>query len=109
MTNALIAVPLLAGALLMLTATPARADHMGAAPQRSIDLNVDLRLGADGFRLGGQLLGLEGVYGAWLNGQFGQGGFTLDGRFQEPERAFNFKLDADIAEKLLRIFSRDTL
>ena len=108
MKRPLIAASLMAGTLTTFAVTPAISEHTSAESKRSIDLNVDLRVDREGFRLGGQLFGLEGVYGAWLNGQFGQRGLTLDGRFQDRDRAFNFKLNAEIAEWLLRFFPGDT-
>lgn len=89
-------------------AGPVRAEHTGR-PAGSMDLNVDLRLDRDGFRLGGQLFGLESVYGAWLNGQVRRDGLTLDGRVQDGARAFNFKLNAEITEWLLRALRRDPI
>lgn len=85
-------------------------DAAGSAEQRlpssegrgTLDVDVDVTLDVDGFRLGGRVLGPRGVWGAWLNGTARRGGFTLDGRLQRPDRATNFKLDADIFERLLR-------
>lgn len=95
-------------ALAVALAVPARAEHTGR-PSTSMDLNVDLRLDRDGFRLGGQLFGLDAVYGAWLNGQIRRDGLTLDGRVQDGGRAFNFKLNAEFTEWLLRALRRDVL
>jgi len=98
----MLSVALMAGALFALAA-PAVAEHTGQAPARdAIDLNLDLKVGKDGFRLGGTLLGLEGLYGAWINGVIRGEGFTVDGRVQHPERAFNFKINADVGEWLGR-------
>jgi hypothetical protein len=99
-------------ALLLALAAPAFAEHNGPPPREDAvapeargpdrpflgrDLDVQIKLGRDGFRLGGRLFGPEGVAGAWLNGRFGRSGIVLDGRVQEPSgRSFNFKLDADI-------------
>jgi hypothetical protein len=95
-------VVLIGGALVLATA-PARAEHNGPAPSRdSIDLNVDLEIGGDSFRLGGALFGRKGVYGAWINGALRPDGFTVDGRVQHPDHAYNFRLDADIAGWLRR-------
>src|SRR3989442_12734383 len=92
----MLSVALMACALLALAA-PARAEHNGQAPARdSVDLNLDLKIGGEGFRLGGTVFGLEGVYGAWLNGAVRPDGFSVDGRLQHPERAYNFKLNADV-------------
>lgn len=78
---------------------PAWAEHEKSS---SVDLNVDLRVNRDGFRLGGQLLGLGHTYGAWLNGEVRPDGLRLDGQVQDGGHAFNFKLNADIAWWLLR-------
>ena len=84
-------------------AAPARAEHNGQAPARdSVDLNLDLKIGGEGFRLGGTVFGLEGVYGAWLNGAVRPDGFSVDGRLQHPERAYNFKFNADVGGWLRR-------
>jgi len=98
----MLSVALIAGSLSILAA-PALAEHNGQAPARdSVDLNLDLKVGKDGFRLGGALLGLEGLYGAWINGALRAEGFSVDGRIQHPERAFNFKINADVGEWLSR-------
>jgi len=98
----MLSVALMAGALLTLAAT-ARAEHNGQAPARdSVDLNLDLKIDGEGFRLGGTVFGLEGVYGAWLNGAVRPDGFSVDGRLQHPERAYNFKLNADVGGWLRR-------
>lgn len=85
-------------AVVTLTAAPAAAEQDAAS---SVNLNLDLKVGKDGFRFGGQLFGLGGVWGAWVNGERREGGFTVDGRLQDPGRAFNFKMNADI-DKWLR-------
>jgi uncharacterized protein (TIGR00251 family) len=77
----------------------ALAEHNSAVPSdpgRSTDLDLGLRLGRDGFSLGGRVFGLEGVYGAWLNGQVSREGFTVDGRVQNPDRSWNFRFSADV-------------
>ncbi len=99
---------LAAGLLLAtLSAGPsaALAEHNSAEPRqpgRSMDLDLGLRLGRDGFSLGGRLFGLDGVYGAWLNGQVRREGFTVDGRIQDPDRSWNFRFNADVWEWLFR-------
>jgi hypothetical protein len=99
MRNGLIA----AGLAVMLAGlvTPAWAEH-NAPPSKSVDLDVDLRVHRDGFRLGGHLLGLSQAYSGWLNGEVRPEGLTLDGRIQEGDRAFNFKFNAEMARWLLR-------
>jgi hypothetical protein len=85
-----------------LSAVPALADHRTLDEAAATDLDIDLRLGGDGFRLGGRLFGLENFYGAWLNGRLRADGFSLDGRLQRDGRAFNFKLDAELTDPLSR-------
>jgi hypothetical protein len=98
----------------MLATVPASAEHTtfgdgsqvsrGGEASRSTDLDLQLRLGLNGFRLGGRLLGPEGVAGAWLNGGMGPSGFQLDGRVQrEDGRAWNFKLDAEVMDEAGRL------
>ena len=98
-------------AALALTAWPAGAEHMtlvdppadAAVKAPTPSLDVDIKLGAQGFRLGGRLSGSSGVAGAWLNGQIKPEGFALDGRVQsDTGRAYNFKLDADLSELMTR-------
>jgi hypothetical protein len=108
---------LAAAACVLTVGGPARAEHNGppregpaardgAGAERrgsDTDLDVQIKLGKDGFRLGGRLFGPDGVAGAWLNGRVERDGVVLDGRIQEPNgRTFNFKLDADILGLLLR-------
>jgi hypothetical protein len=96
--------------LTVLTAAPSAADHKtlvssedgaSAAPERS-SVDVDLKLGLNGFRLGGRLFGKEGYKGgAWLNGETRPEGFSVDGRVErEGGKSWNFKLNADIDEML---------
>jgi hypothetical protein len=91
---------------------PARADHMTLieraenmpAPEaKSHDLDISLKLGLDGFRLGGRFFGSHGVAGLWLNGERRADGFSVDGRVQsDTGRAFNFKLDAEAMDAATR-------
>jgi hypothetical protein len=100
--------------VLVVTAAPSAADHKTlasaeadqstpSAPERS-SLDVDLKLGLNGFRLGGRLFGKEGYKGgAWLNGETRPEGFSVDGRVErEGGKSWNFKLNADIDEALRR-------
>jgi hypothetical protein len=93
--------------LLLLAAMPAAADHNSlvsserdapASADRSSSLDVDLKLGVKGFRLGARVFGAQGYRGgAWLNGETRADGFSVDGRVErEGGRAWNFKLNADI-------------
>jgi len=111
-------VMLAAAALALTIAGPARAEHNGPPPREDDgardggsverkgsdrDLDVQIKLDKDGFRLGGRLFGPDGVAGAWLNGRIERHGIVLDGRIQQPNgRTFNFKLDADVLGLLLR-------
>jgi hypothetical protein len=100
--------------VIVLSAAPSAADHKTlvsaeseqsapSAPERS-SLDVDLKLGLNGFRLGGRLFGKEGYKGgAWLNGETRPEGFSVDGRVErEGGKSWNFKLNADIDEALRR-------
>ena len=95
----------------VMAAAPALAEHKtfetaeGTAVQRPAESNLDvqLKLGWNGFRLGGRLFGRDGVAGAWLNGQVGSGGVQLDGRVQrEDGRAWNFKVDVEMMDWITR-------
>src|SRR6188474_2806655 len=99
----------LAVAIIVLTAAPGAADHKtlvsseesaSTEPDRS-SLDVDLKLGVNGFRLGGRVFGKEGYKGgAWLNGETRPEGFSVDGRVEREGKSWNFKLNADIDEAL---------
>lgn len=66
-------------------------------------LDIDLKLGFSGFRLGGRLFGREGYAGgAWLNGETRKDGFSLDGRVEREGKAWNFRMNADVDEWLRR-------
>lgn len=95
-----------------LTASPTIADHkslMSAesatppSPDRA-SLDVDMKLGLNGFRLGARVFGNQGYTGgAWLNGETRPEGFSVDGRVErEGGKVWNFKLNADIDEALRR-------
>ncbi len=96
---------MVAGLTMMLAGlvTPVWAEHNApnGTPNTSVNLDVDLRVHRDGFRLGGQLRGLAQSYGAWLNGEVRPDGLRLDGRVEDGGRAFNFTLNAEILEWLL--------
>jgi hypothetical protein len=97
-------------AMILIAAPPARAEHMtfaggpeAPAPDGDRTLDVQVRVGKDGFRMGGRLLGGVGVPGAWLNGQLRRDGFAIDGRVQNDKgRAYNFKFDAALDDLLPR-------
>lgn len=105
---------LVVAAVVAFTALPACAEHMTlvdpspeagktavAPPARTLD--IDIKLGAKAFRIGGRWFGDKGVSGAWLNGEVGDRGFTLDGRAQgDSGKAYNFKLDADMTDVFTR-------
>ncbi len=93
--------------LTLAAAAPAWAEHNTAVTEspRAADeettLDLSLKIGADGFRLGTRLFGLDGVHGAWVNGRMLPYGFSLDGRIQGDGRAHNFNMRIDL-EDLLR-------
>jgi len=94
----------------LVTAAPAWADHnrLVAPPdaERNADvesakpegsttdgtLDIELKLGLNGFRLGGRLFGREGY----------AGGFSLDGRVERDGKAHNFKMNVQVDEWLRR-------
>jgi len=105
----------------LVTAAPAWADHnrLVAPPdaERNADvesakpegsttdgtLDIELKLGLNGFRLGGRLFGREGYAGgAWLNGETRAEGFSLDGRVERNGKAHNFKMNVEVDEWLRR-------
>jgi hypothetical protein len=99
-------------AVIAVSAVPTTADHNAlvsadadapAASDRS-SLDVDLKLGLNGFRLGARIFGHQGYTGgAWLNGETKPEGFSVDGRVErEGGKSWNFKLNADIDEALRR-------
>jgi hypothetical protein len=103
---------LVALAFVALAAAPVAADHNNlaavepetpAASDRS-SLDVDLKLGLNGFRLGARVFGQNGYSGgAWINGETRPEGFSVDGRLErEGGKSWNFKLNADIDEALRR-------
>jgi hypothetical protein len=105
---------LVAGLLVVLTlAPPVRADHESSPPTEhgatvtvpgaSSSLDINLKLGLNGFRLGSRLFGKDGYAGgAWLNGEARSDGFSVDGRLERDGKAHNFKFNADIDEWLRR-------
>jgi hypothetical protein len=99
-------------------ASPVLADHLTLVPEAGapvpdaavpdalrspIDVDVNLKLDLDGFRLAARVAG-EKVFGAWLNGRMRRDGFSVDGRLQEGGQAYNFRLDADF-DRLLGGFT----
>jgi hypothetical protein len=86
---------------------PGGSDRSPAEPPRvpesARNFELDLKVGAKGFRLGGRLFGPAGVTGAWLNGEMRPEGFSLDGRVQgDGGRVYNFKVDAEALDRLTR-------
>ena len=66
-------------------------------------LDIDLKLGLNGFRFGSRLFGREGYAGgAWLNGETRPEGFSVDGRVERDGKAHNFKMNVDLDEWLRR-------
>jgi hypothetical protein len=98
--------------VLFATVGPATAEHNAlvepprdgmVGPGESSNLDVQIKIGLDQFRVGGRLFGPNGVAGAWLNGERTAKGFALDGRLQsESGRALNFKVDAEALDRMTR-------
>jgi hypothetical protein len=66
-------------------------------------LDIDLKLGLDGFRLGGRLFGHEGYAGgAWLNGATRPDGFSVDGGVERDGKAHKFKMNIGLDEWMRR-------
>ena len=91
-------------ALGVLAASPSFAEHAtlasGVAPEGH-DLEIELKIGPDFFRLGGHVPGAGGVASGWLNGRLRPGGFSVDGRLKpETGRPYSFKLDLDGLDRL---------
>jgi hypothetical protein len=108
----------LAGTLaaLLALAAPALADHTrgpaapapepGGAPAES-SLDIDLKVGPHGFRLGGRLFGRDGYLGgAWLTGEARRDGFSVEGRVEHDGRAHDFRFDAGVDEWARRALRR---
>jgi hypothetical protein len=73
----------------------------GPGTETSVDIN--LKLGINGFRLGSRVFGRDGYSGgAWLNGETRKDGFSLDGRIERDGKAHNFRFNADIDEWVRR-------
>ena len=101
-------------AVMLVAAVPARADHKALPTEAAVEpgrsaapdttsLDIDIKLGLDGFRFGSRLFGREGYTGgAWLNGQTRPEGFSVDGRLERDGKAHNFKLNVEIDEWLRR-------
>jgi hypothetical protein len=103
---------------MLLAAGPARADHKLLLPpdepqaestespkpdETNSSFDIDLKVGLNGFRLGGRLFGSNGFAGgAWLNGETRADGFSLDGRVERDGKAHNFKMNINFDEWLRR-------
>ena len=103
---------------MLLAAGPARADHKLLLPpdepqaestesakpdETNSSFDIDLKVGLNGFRLGGRLFGSNGFAGgAWLNGETRGDGFSLDGRVERDGKAHNFKMNINFDEWLRR-------
>jgi hypothetical protein len=99
--------------LLLVSVGPAHADPRGLvtepdgatvdAPKTPSSLDINLKLGLNGFRFGTRLFGRDGYAGgAWLNGETRPDGFSIDGRLEHGGKAHNFKFNADIDEWMRR-------
>jgi hypothetical protein len=67
-----------------------------AEGQPSKSIGIDLKIGGNGFRLGGRLSGSKGVSEAWVNGHVRGNGVTLDARVKGQDgapRDFTLNLD----------------
>ena len=103
LTGLLVTLAFVAGARADHTTTPAGGDEIALDGPAGPSLDLSLRLGAGGFRLGGRLLG-PGSYtgGAWLNGAARRDGFRLEGRVEHGGKSHGFTFDADLGEWLGR-------
>ncbi|MGH7278163.1 MAG: hypothetical protein ACREJG_05695 [Candidatus Rokuibacteriota bacterium] len=114
MVKGIASIAIVAGLMLLWTGS-ARAEHLTVTPDArpsapsSTTLDLDVRVGGEGFRLGARVLGRQNVYGAWLNGRVRPDGFTLDGRVQDGGTAHNFTLNAEVWEGLMRAAARSLL
>jgi hypothetical protein len=85
---------------------PACAEHNtmvardAARPGEDTALDLDLKVGRDGFRLGGRFLGPDGAHDAWLDGRVLPYGLVLDGRVQDERGAHTFKMKLDLEDLL---------
>jgi hypothetical protein len=85
------------------TTAPAGRDEITLDGPAGSSLDLSLRLGVGGFRLGGRLLGPGGFTGgAWLNGEARREGFRLEGRVEHGGKSHGFTFDADLGEWLGR-------
>lgn len=98
------------GMLLVASAGSVYADPRGLVTEpggASVDspssLDIELKLGLNGFRLGTRLFGRDGYAGGvWLNGETRPDGFSLDGRLEHGGKTHDFKFNADIDEWVRR-------
>jgi hypothetical protein len=104
---------LVTGTLVVLgLAVPAAADHLAGAPPATgpaLDepadnsLDVNLKLGPNGFRFASRIFGRGGYAGgAWLNGEARRDGFSVDGRLEHGGKTHQFKFNADLDEWVRR-------
>ena len=100
-------------AVVVAATSVARAEHNAAVsgenratvdvPGTESSLDINLKLGINGFRLGSRVFGRDGYAGgAWLNGETRSDGFSVDARIERGGKAHNFKLNADLDEWLRR-------
>ena len=84
------------------TPSPERSAALDV-PGTEHSLDINPKLGLNGFRLGSRLFGRDGYAGgAWLNGEARRDGFSIDGRLERDGKAHNFKFNAEIDEWLRR-------
>ena len=88
---------------------PAAVPPESAAP--SPDVRVDMKFGADGFRLGGSVSDERGTYGAWVDGRRVGRGLVLNGQVQTKTgtRTYSFTLDPDMFESMAKALARQWL
>jgi hypothetical protein len=108
-------------AMVLALAAPAQADHNSLVPSADRDverksngtapegmttdhsLDINLKIGLDGFRLGSRIFGRQGYAGgAWINGQVRPDGFSVDGRVEKDGRAQNFKMNVELDQWMRR-------
>src|SRR5262245_27047200 len=85
------------------TTTPAGRDGVSIDGPAGTALDLSLKLGTRGFRLGGRLSGQDGyAAGAWLTGEARPEGFRAGGRVEHGGNSHGFSFDADLGEWLGR-------
>lgn len=74
-----------------------QANPPAAEREPSKSIGIDLKIGGNGFRLGGRLSGNRGVSEAWVNGHVRGDGVTLDARLKGQDGApRDFSMNVDL-------------